>query len=83
MKNGGTVVGLFQGMFEKNTLTFNQGWDGDATELDDYTDVRNLQRPLKEQGVELINGSVEATTGPAGFIAVDPNGNPILIDQHV
>ena len=83
MKNDEMVVGLFQGMFEKNTLTFNQGWDGDATELDDYTDVRNLQRSLKKQGVELINGSVEATIGPASFIAVDPDGNPILIDQHV
>ena len=83
MKNGGAVVGLFQGMFEKNMLTFNPGWGGDTSELDDYTDVRDLQRAWKGQGVELINESAEATTGPASFIAVDSDENPILIDQHV
>lgn len=83
MKNGETVVGLFQGMFEKNMLTFNPGWDGNASPVDDYTDVRELQRQLKDQGVKLISEADERTTGPASFIAVDPDGNPILVDQHV
>ncbi len=83
MKNGGTAIGLFQGMFEKNMLTFNPGWDSDARKLDKYTDVRELQRRLKEQGVELISEADESTVGPASFIVVDPDGNPILFDQHV
>ena len=83
MKNGETIIGLFQGMFEKNMLTFNPGWDSNAHELDDYTDVRELQRRLKEQDVELISEADENTVGPASFIAVDPDGNPILVDQHV
>ena len=83
MKNGGSVIGLFQGMFDKNMLTFNPGWDGDAHEIDSYTDVRELQHRLKEQGVELISEADESTAGPASFIAVDPDGNPILVDQHV
>ena len=83
MKNGASVIGLFQGMFDKNMLTFNPGWDGDAHEIDSYTDVRELQRRLKEQGVELISEADESTAGPASFIAVDPDGNPILVDQHV
>ena len=83
MKNGETVIGLFQGMFEKNMLTFNPGWDSNARELDDYTDVREIQRRLKEQDVELISEADENTVGPASFIAVDPDGNPILVDQHV
>ena len=83
MKNGGTVIGLFQGMFEKNSLTFNPGWDSNASELDDYTDVREIQQRLKEQGVELVGEADESTAGPASFIAVDPDGNPILVDQHV
>ena len=83
MKNGETVIGLFQGIFEKNTLTFNPGWDSNARKLDDYTDVRELQQRLKEQGVELISEADESTVGPASFIAVDPDGNPILVDQHV
>ncbi len=83
MKNGGTVIGLFQGMFDKNMLTFNPGWDSDARKLDDYTDVRELQRRLKEQDVELISEADEGTVGPASVIAVDPDGNPILVDQHV
>ncbi len=83
MKNGGTAIGLFQGMFEKNMLTFNPGWDSSASALDGYTDVRELQRRLKEQGVELISEADESTVGPASFIAVDPDGNPILVDQHV
>ncbi len=83
MKNGDHATGLFQGMFEKNTLTFNPGWDSNARELDTYTDVRELQRRLKEQGVELISEADESTSGPASFVAVDPDGNPILVDQHV
>ena len=83
MNNGETAIGLFQGMFEKNTLTFNPGWDSNARKLDDYTDVRELQHLLKEQDVELISEADESTVGPASFIAVDPDGNPILVDQHV
>ena len=83
LKNGDHVIGLFQGMFEKNTLTFNPGWDSNASKLDTFTDVRELQRQLKAQGVQLITEANEATTGPASFVAVDPDGNPILVDQHV
>jgi len=83
MKNGDHVIGLFQGMFEANTLTFNPGWDSNASELDSYTDVRELQRHLKAQGVEFISEADESTSGPASFIVVDPDGNPILVDQHV
>jgi catechol 2,3-dioxygenase-like lactoylglutathione lyase family enzyme len=83
VKNGNCVIGLFQGMFEVNMLTFNPGWDSDARELDAFTDVRELQRKLKAQGVELISEADESTTGPASFMAVDPDGNPILVDQHV
>jgi catechol 2,3-dioxygenase-like lactoylglutathione lyase family enzyme len=83
MKNGDHVIGLFQGMFERNILTFNPGWDSNARKLDSFTDVRELQRQLKAQGVQLVNEADESTTGPASFIAVDPDGNPILVDQHV
>ncbi len=83
MKNGDHVIGLFQGMFDKNTLTFNPGWDSDARTLDSFTDVRDLQRRLKDQGLELMAEADESTTGPASFIVVDPDGNPILVDQHV
>ena len=83
MKNGAHVIGLFQGMFEKNTLTFNPGWDGNARKLVSFTDVRELQRRLKAAGVKLQSEADESTTGPASFIAVDPDGNPILVDQHV
>ncbi len=83
MKNGDHAIGLFQGMLEKNTLTFNPGWDSNARELDSFSDVRELQRQLKEQGVELMSEADESTSGPASLIAVDPDGNPILIDQHV
>jgi catechol 2,3-dioxygenase-like lactoylglutathione lyase family enzyme len=83
LKNGDHVIGIFQGMFEKNILTFNPGWDSNAQELDSFTDVRDLQRQLKAQGVELENEADESTTGPASFVAVDPDGNSILVDQHV
>ena len=83
MKNGDHVIGLFQGMFERNILTFNPGWDSNAEKLSAFTDVRELQRQLKAQGIEMVNEADESTTGPASFIAVDPDGNPILVDQHV
>ena len=83
LKNGDHVIGLFQGMFDKNILTFNPGWDQNAQKLDSFTDVRELQRRLKAQGVVLQQEADESTTGPASFIAVDPDGNPILVDQHV
>ncbi len=83
LKNGDHAIGLFQGMFEKNTLTFNPGWDSNATELDTFDDVRDLQRQLKSQGVQLVSEADETTTGPASLVAVDPDGNPILVDQHV
>jgi lactoylglutathione lyase len=83
MKNGDHTIGLFQGMFEKNILTFNPGWDSNAQKLATFTDVRDLQRQLKAQGVQLQQEADEATTGPASFLAVDPDGNPILADQHV
>jgi catechol 2,3-dioxygenase-like lactoylglutathione lyase family enzyme len=83
LKNGQHVIGLFQGMFEKNLLTFNPGWDSSAQKLASFTDVRVLQRQLKAQGVQLQQQADENTTGPASFIAVDPDGNPILVDQHV
>ena len=83
MKNSDTVIGLFQGMFDKNMLTFNPGWDGNAEKLDSFTDVRELQRQLREKGVELTSEADETTTGPASFFLTDPDGNPILFDQHV
>jgi catechol 2,3-dioxygenase-like lactoylglutathione lyase family enzyme len=83
LKNGETVIGLFQGMFEKNILTFNPGWDDNARPLAQFTDVRDLQRQLKAQGVELLQEADESTTGPTSFVVVDPDGNPILFDQHV
>jgi len=83
MKNGNHVIGLFQGMFEKNALTFNPGWDSNAQPLSSFTDIRELQRQLKAQGVQFQQQADESTTGPASFIAVDPDGNPIIVDQHV
>jgi lactoylglutathione lyase len=83
LKNGDHAIGLFQGMFERNILTFNPGWDGNAQKLAAFTDVRELQRQLKAQGVQLAQEADESTTGPASFVAVDPDGNPILFDQHV
>lgn len=83
LKNGDHVIGLFQGMFERNILTFNPGWDQNARTQSDFTDIRELQRQLKARGVQLINEADETTTGPASFVAVDPDGNPILVDQHV
>ena len=83
LRNGNTTIGIFQGMFEKNILTFNPGWDGEAQPLDTFTDVRELQRRLKAEGVPLVSEADENSTGPASLIAVDPDGNSILLDQHV
>lgn len=82
LKNGDHIIGLFQGMFEKNMLTFNPGWDSNAQNLPSFTDVRDLQRELKAQGVQLATEADETTTGPASFVVIDPDGNPILVDQH-
>jgi lactoylglutathione lyase len=83
LKNGDHVIGLFQGMFDKNMLTFNPGWDQNAQKLATFTDVREIQRQLKVQGIALVNEADETTTGPASFVVVDPDGNPVLVDQHV
>jgi len=83
LRNNDHTIGLFQGMLEKNTLTFNPGWDKNAEQIDTYTDIRELQRQLKAQGVDLFSEADEDTSGPASFIVVGPDGNPILVDQHV
>jgi len=82
LRNGRHVIGLFQGMFENNILTFNPGWDQSGNELDSFTDVRDLQRRLKEQGIALSSEVDESTSGPASVMISDPDGNQILIDQH-
>jgi lactoylglutathione lyase len=83
MKNGDHAIGLFQGMFDKNILTFNPGWSSDAQQLREFTDVRELQRQLKDLGVNMISEADESSTGPASFMTLDPDGNTILVDQHV
>lgn len=83
MKNADTIIGLFQGMFENNILTFNPGWDANAKELDSYVDVREIQNELKQKGVPLVREADESTSGPASIVFMDPDGNMILIDQHV
>jgi lactoylglutathione lyase len=83
LRNGLCVIGIFQGMFEKNMLTFNPGWDNNSAKLSAFTDIRELQRQLKAQGVQLLSEADEASTGPASFMLSDPDGNPILVDQHV
>jgi lactoylglutathione lyase len=83
LKNGHTVIGLFQGMIERNVLTFNPGWDSAAKPLPEFTDVRELQRRLKAQGIPLASEADETTSGPANCMFVDPDGNAILVDQHV
>ena len=82
LKNGDHIIGLFQGMFEKNMLTFNPGWDQSAQNIEPFSDVRELQKKLKAQGVALAPEADEAATGPGFFMAIDPDGNPILVDQH-
>ena len=83
LKNEDHVIGLFQGMFERNMLTFNPGWDSNARKVDNFADVRDLQRQLKSQGMKFLSEADESTTGPASFVTEDPDGNPILVDQHV
>ena len=83
LKNGDHIIGLFQGMFEKNMLTFNPGWDSNAKPVDSFTDVRELQRQVKVKGIALASEADESTTGPASFMAIDPDGNPVLFDQHL
>lgn len=83
LQNESSTIGLFQGMFNKNILTFNPGWDKDCNTLADFDDVRDLQRTLKQRGITLESTADEATTGPASLTLIDPDGNPILIDQHV
>ncbi len=83
MKNGNALIGLFQGMFENNILTFNPGWDESANTLEDFDDVREIQKHLKEKGISLEREADETTTGPASIVMLDPDGNAILIDQHV
>jgi len=83
MKNGSTTIGLFQGMFDQNILTFNPGWDANANKLKSFTDVRDIQKELKTKGFTMITEADETTSGPASFVIVDPDGNPILVDQHV
>ena len=83
LQNETSTIGLFQGMFEKNMLTFNPGWDRNAKTLPDFDDVRDIQRMLKSKGLTLSASADESTTGPASLMLTDPDGNPILIDQHV
>ena len=82
MKNGNAIVGLFQGMFENNILTFNPGWDENANAVDHFDDVRDIQKELKAKGIKLESEADESGEGPASFVAVDPDGNAVLIDQH-
>lgn len=82
MKNGDSLIGLFQGMFDKNILTFNPGWNQQAEELGEFTDIRDIQKKLKAAGVELTREVDETNTGPASLTCLDPDGNPVLIDQH-
>ena len=83
LKNGEHVIGLFQDMFENNILTFNPGWDQNAQPLETFEDVRAIQQALKAQGVDISDEADPNTTGPASFMVIDPDGNPILFDQHV
>ncbi|ERM80114.1 glyoxalase [Rhodonellum psychrophilum GCM71 = DSM 17998] len=83
MKNGNALIGLFQGMFENNILTFNPGWDENANALGQFDDIRKIQQDLKEKGISLQTEADETTTGPASFVLSDPDGNTILVDQHL
>lgn len=83
LRNGSVTIGLFQGMFERNILTFNPGWDEQATAVDPFTDVREHQRRLRSEGLAFTTDADDEGTGPASFMLVDPDGNPILVDQHV
>ena len=83
MKNESTLIGLFQGMFENNILTFNPGWDQDANNVEDFDDVRAIQKHLKSKDFKFMTEADESSSGPASFMVLDPDGNAILIDQHV
>ena len=83
LRNGAHVIGLFQGMFERNSLTFNPGWDGETNALDSFTDIREIQRSLKAEGIDFVAEVDESGSGPGSFVVVDPDGNPIIVDQHV
>ncbi len=83
MKNSNTLIGLFEGMFEKNILTFNPGWNQQAEQLDNYSDIRNIHRNIKDSGVKTEQESLDGESGPGSFVIVDPDGNPILFDQHI
>lgn len=83
MKNQSCVIGLFQGMFEKNILTFNPGWDADGQLVPDYTDIRDIQKELKSKSINLAKEVDENSSGPASLIVEDPDGNQIMFDQHV
>ena len=83
LRNSDHTIGLFQGMFEKNSLTFNPGWDKNAEKLVSFKDIRELQKTLKKSGMEFVSEADENSSGPASFILTDPDGNPILFDQHV
>ena len=82
MKNGNALIGLFQGMFEGNILTFNPGWDENAGNIEEFDDVRKIQQHLKNENIELISEADESTSGPASIMLTDPDGNMILLDQH-
>ena len=82
MKNGDHIIGLFQGMFDKNILTFNPGWDQSAQNTEEFTDVRALRDALKKRGINIVRDDIETESGPASIVIEDPDGNPILIDQH-
>ncbi|WP_179319408.1 VOC family protein [Winogradskyella helgolandensis] len=83
MKNESTLVGLFQGMFENNMLTFNPGWDQETKTLKTFDDVRDIQKHLKSKNIKLENEADDTTSGPASFVVLDPDGNAILVDQHI
>ncbi|MGB7450669.1 MAG: VOC family protein [Lysobacterales bacterium] len=83
LRNGSHVIGLFRGMFDKNILTFNPGWDQESNKLGPFTDVRELQKKLKAEGVKFNTEADESSAGPASFVIEDPDGNPILVDQHI
>ena len=83
MKNESTLIGLFQGMFENNILTFNSGWDSDANTLEDFDDVRNIQKVLKDNNIDITTETDPEGKGPANIVVLDPDGNAILIDQHI
>ncbi|MEP2980531.1 MAG: VOC family protein [Lentilitoribacter sp.] len=82
MKSPTAVIGLFQGMFEKNIMTFNPGWDANGQNTDNFTDIREIQKKLKAEGIKIAQEVDEKSSGPASFTVIDPDGNPIMIDQH-